>query len=118
MQTNVWLTMKWKDFQLRWDPIHYSNIKTIRVPPDKVWLPDIVLFNKYAFSIHDTQLCLPICSADGNYEVSFYSNVVIENSGQMLWVPPAIYKSSCTIDVEYFPFDGKIGTVFIVREHT
>lgn len=59
------------------------------VPPDKVWLPDIVLFN----------------NADGNYEVSFYSNVVVEHTGEMLWVPPAIYKSSCTIDVEFFPFD-------------
>lgn len=46
MQTNVWLTMKWFDYQMRWNPIHYGNIKTIRVPPDKVWLPDIVLFNK------------------------------------------------------------------------
>lgn len=46
-------------------------------------------------------------SADGKYEVSFYSNVVVEYTGSMLWVPPAIYKSSCTIDVEYFPFDGK-----------
>ncbi|KAI1722510.1 neurotransmitter-gated ion-channel transmembrane region domain-containing protein [Ditylenchus destructor] len=32
-------------------------------------------------------------------------NVVIDHRGDMLWVPPAIYKSSCIIDVEYFPFD-------------
>ncbi|KAI1722508.1 neurotransmitter-gated ion-channel ligand binding domain-containing protein [Ditylenchus destructor] len=89
MQTNVWPTMKWMDFQMRWDPTEYANIRTIRVPPGKVWLPDIVLFN----------------NADGNYEVSFYSNVVVEHTGEMLWVPPAIYKSSCTIDVEFFPFD-------------
>jgi len=60
-----------------------------RVAPDKVWLPDIVLFN----------------NADGNYEVSFMCNVVIGYRGDMLWVPPAIYKSSCIIDVEFFPFD-------------
>uniref|UniRef100_A0A7E4W742 Neur_chan_LBD domain-containing protein n=1 Tax=Panagrellus redivivus TaxID=6233 RepID=A0A7E4W742_PANRE len=92
MQTNVWPTMRWHDYQLQWNPQDYGNIKTIRVPPDKVWLPDIVLFN----------------NADGNYEVSFYSNVVIEHTGEMLWVPPAIYKSSCTIDVEYFPFDEQV----------
>nr|CAD2143357.1 unnamed protein product [Meloidogyne enterolobii] len=89
MQTNVWPTMKWIDYQMKWNPSDYENIRTIRVPPEKVWLPDIVLFN----------------NADGNYEVSFYSNVVIESNGEMLWVPPAIYKSSCIIDVEFFPFD-------------
>ncbi|CAI5453896.1 unnamed protein product [Caenorhabditis angaria] len=89
MQTNVWPTMKWNDYQMRWDPRDYDGIRTIRVPPDKVWLPDIVLFN----------------NADGNYLVSFYSNVVVEHTGEMLWVPPAVYKSSCLIDVEFFPFD-------------
>ena len=44
-------------------------------------------------------------SADGKYEVSYNPNVVIYNSGEVLWIPPAIYKSSCTIDVEFFPFD-------------
>lgn len=47
MHTNVWLTMKWDDFQLKWDPRDYANITQIRVAPEKVWLPDIVLFNKY-----------------------------------------------------------------------
>ena len=44
-------------------------------------------------------------SADGRYEVSYKSNVVLSYTGEILWIPPAIYKSSCTIDVEYFPFD-------------
>ncbi|KAI6231361.1 hypothetical protein M3Y95_00373400 [Aphelenchoides besseyi] len=89
MNTNVWLTLKWTDFQMVWNPTHYGGLKEIRVSPDKVWLPDIVLFN----------------NADGNYEVSFMCNVVIGHEGNMLWVPPALYKSSCILDVEYFPFD-------------
>jgi len=37
--------------------------------------------------------------------VSYKPNVVIHSDGSVLWIPPAIYKSSCTIDVKYFPFD-------------
>ncbi|KHJ94848.1 hypothetical protein OESDEN_05216 [Oesophagostomum dentatum] len=46
MHTNVWLTLKWQDFQLQWEPNDYDGITQIRVAPDKIWLPDIVLFNK------------------------------------------------------------------------
>ena len=53
--------------------------------------------------LHGQAVCLP--SADGKYEVSYKPNVVIFNDGDVLWIPPAIYKSSCTIDVTYFPFD-------------
>ncbi|XP_068211839.1 acetylcholine receptor subunit beta-like 1 [Palaemon carinicauda] len=44
-------------------------------------------------------------AADGNYEVRYKSNILIYPTGEVLWVPPAIYQSSCTIDVTYFPFD-------------
>jgi len=30
---------------------------------------------------------------------------VVYVTGDVLWIPPAIYKSSCTMDVEFFPFD-------------
>ncbi|XP_050525165.1 acetylcholine receptor subunit beta-like 1 [Daktulosphaira vitifoliae] len=89
MKSNVWLRLTWVDYQLQWDEADYGGIQVLRLPPDKVWKPDIVLFN----------------NADGNYEVRYKSNVLIHPDGQMLWVPPAIYQSSCTIDVTYFPFD-------------
>ncbi|KAI8438528.1 hypothetical protein MSG28_011002 [Choristoneura fumiferana] len=89
MKSNVWLRLVWMDYQLMWDEADYGGIGVLRLPPDKVWKPDIVLFN----------------NADGNYEVRYKSNVLIYPNGEVLWVPPAIYQSSCTIDVTYFPFD-------------
>ncbi len=44
-------------------------------------------------------------SADGVYEVSFYCNAVVSNTGDIFWLPPAIYKSACAIEVRNFPFD-------------
>nr|ACT35385.1 nicotinic acetylcholine receptor beta 1 subunit [Pardosa pseudoannulata] len=89
MKSNVWLQLMWNDYQLVWDEADYGGISVLRLPPDKVWKPDIVLFN----------------NADGNYEVRYESNVLIYPGGGVMWVPPAIYQSSCRIDVTYFPFD-------------
>lgn len=46
-----------------------------------------------------------LCSADGNFEVTLATKATIYSEGLVEWKPPAIYKSSCEIDVEYFPFD-------------
>ena len=47
-----------------------------------------------------------ICfSADGNYEVTIMTKAILHYTGRVRWNPPAIYKSYCGIDVEYFPFD-------------
>ncbi|GFV88431.1 acetylcholine receptor subunit alpha-like 1 [Trichonephila clavipes] len=43
--------------------------------------------------------------ADGNYEVTIMTKAILHYDGKVIWKPPAIYKSSCGIDVEYFPFD-------------
>ena len=44
-------------------------------------------------------------SADGNFEVTLSTKATLNYQGYVEWKPPAIYKSSCEIDVEYFPFD-------------
>ncbi len=44
-------------------------------------------------------------SADGNFEVTLATKATLWWNGLVEWKPPAIYKSSCEIDVEYFPFD-------------
>ncbi|XP_064425797.1 neuronal acetylcholine receptor subunit alpha-5 isoform X2 [Mirounga angustirostris] len=88
MTTNVWLKQEWTDVKLRWHPEDYGGIKVIRVPSDSLWTPDIVLFD----------------NADGRFEGAS-TKAVVRHDGTVTWTPPANYKSSCTIDVTFFPFD-------------
>jgi len=89
MTTNVWVEQKWLDYKLRWDPDDYGGVEMLYVPSQHIWLPDIVLFN----------------NADGKYEVTLMTKASLNYTGEVVWKPPAIYKSSCKINVEWFPFD-------------
>ncbi|XP_019296205.2 neuronal acetylcholine receptor subunit beta-3 isoform X3 [Panthera pardus] len=89
MTTNVWLKQEWTDHKLRWNPDEYGGIRSIKVPSESLWLPDIVLFE----------------NADGRFEGSLMTKVIVRSNGTVIWTPPASYKSSCTMDVTFFPFD-------------
>ncbi|XP_015982851.2 neuronal acetylcholine receptor subunit beta-3 [Rousettus aegyptiacus] len=89
MTTNVWLKQEWTDHKLRWNPDEYGGIHSIKVPSEALWLPDIVLFE----------------NADGRFEGSLMTKVIVKSNGTVIWTPPASYKSSCTMDVTFFPFD-------------
>ncbi|KAL1246929.1 hypothetical protein QQF64_034700 [Cirrhinus molitorella] len=89
MTTNVWLTQNWNDYRLSWDPAEYEGIDKLRIPSRHIWLPDIVLYN----------------NADGTYEVTVFTNAIVLFNGSIAWLPPAIYKSACKIEVKHFPFD-------------
>ncbi|KPM03606.1 acetylcholine receptor subunit alpha-like protein 1-like protein 2, partial [Sarcoptes scabiei] len=110
MTTNVWVTQEWYDNKLKWDPEEYGGVLQLYVPSEQIWLPDIVLYN----------------NGDGNYEITIMTKAIIVNfplkyqevaiyvfflsdrkhwNGRVEWNPPAIYKSTCNIDINYFPFD-------------
>ncbi|XP_001921314.2 neuronal acetylcholine receptor subunit alpha-3 isoform X1 [Danio rerio] len=89
METNLWLRHIWNDYKLRWDPKDFGGVEFIRVPSNKIWKPDIVLYN----------------NAVGDFQVDDKTKALLRFNGDVTWIPPAIFKSSCKIDVTYFPFD-------------
>ncbi|XP_038640125.1 neuronal acetylcholine receptor subunit alpha-3-like [Scyliorhinus canicula] len=89
METNLWLKHAWNDYKLRWDPAEYGGVEIIRVPSERVWKPDIVLYN----------------NAVADFQVDEKTKVLVKFDGNMTWISPAIFKSSCRMDLSYFPFD-------------
>ncbi|XP_058860046.1 neuronal acetylcholine receptor subunit alpha-4-like isoform X1 [Acipenser ruthenus] len=89
MTTNVWVKQEWHDYKLQWNPLEYENVTSIRIPSELIWRPDIVLYN----------------NADGDFAVTHLTKAHLFHDGRIKWMPPAIYKSSCSIDVTFFPFD-------------
>lgn len=39
---------EWQDHKFQWDPAEYGGVTELYVPSEHIWLPDIVLYNKYA----------------------------------------------------------------------
>uniref|UniRef100_A0A1I8FLR1 GPS domain-containing protein n=1 Tax=Macrostomum lignano TaxID=282301 RepID=A0A1I8FLR1_9PLAT len=64
----------------------YNGVSEVRIPTRDVWTPDIVLYN-YA----DERLKEPARGDDCD-----------EHTGRVIWIPPAIYKSTC----QFWTYDG------------
>lgn len=47
-------------------------------------------------------------SADEKFDGTYQTNVVVSNEGSCLYVPPGIFKSTCKIDITWFPFDDQL----------
>uniref|UniRef100_T1GGJ8 Neurotransmitter-gated ion-channel ligand-binding domain-containing protein n=1 Tax=Megaselia scalaris TaxID=36166 RepID=T1GGJ8_MEGSC len=89
--TNVWLKLEWNDMNLRWNTSEYGGVKDLRIPPHRIWKPDVLMYN----------------SADEGFDGTYQTNVVVRNNGSCLYVPPGIFKSTCKIDITWFPFDDQ-----------
>uniref|UniRef100_A0A673CED8 Cholinergic receptor, nicotinic, alpha 9 n=1 Tax=Sphaeramia orbicularis TaxID=375764 RepID=A0A673CED8_9TELE len=89
LTTYLWIRQVWHDAYLKWNKEDYDDLEMINIPSDLVWKPDIVLYNK----------------ADEEASEPSNTNVKLRYNGEIIWDSPAITKSSCVVDVSYFPFD-------------
>ncbi|XP_062843317.1 acetylcholine receptor subunit gamma [Trichomycterus rosablanca] len=105
LTTCVWVEMQWYDYRLRWADRPgfeaFANITRTRIPSKAIWLPDVILEN----------------NVDGHFEITLYTNALIDPYGMVYWLPPAIYRSACAIKVNYFPFDWQNCTM-VFRSQT
>ncbi|XP_076295169.1 neuronal acetylcholine receptor subunit alpha-7 isoform X2 [Lasioglossum baleicum] len=90
LTTNCWVTQVWTDHHLKWNASEFAGIRVIRVPYNRVWRPDTILYN----------------NADPQYSSAVINtNVIVSHTGEVVWLSHGIFRSSCDIDVEFFPFD-------------
>ncbi|XP_013135349.1 PREDICTED: neuronal acetylcholine receptor subunit alpha-10-like [Papilio polytes] len=96
LTTNCWITQIWTDYHLRWNTSDFDGISVIRIPYERVWRPDIILYN----------------NADPNYKSAVINtNVIVKHTGEVTWLSHGIYVSVCDINVEQFPFDIQLCTM-------
>ena len=81
---HIWMNMEWNDANLRWNSSDYGGIKDIRLPSDRIWIPDIIPYNAFDYN-----------SVDPRKQMT---NIVISSNGHCLWVTPLVLKTICKID--------------------
>ncbi|XP_046600826.1 neuronal acetylcholine receptor subunit alpha-7 isoform X1 [Neodiprion lecontei] len=91
LTTNAWLNLEWTDYNLQWNESEYGGVRDLRITPNKLWKPDVLMYN----------------SAVEGFDGTYHTNVVVKHNGSCLYVPPGIFKSTCKIDITWFPFDDQ-----------
>uniref|UniRef100_A0A1I7X6B9 Ligand-gated ion channel 4 n=1 Tax=Heterorhabditis bacteriophora TaxID=37862 RepID=A0A1I7X6B9_HETBA len=92
LTTRSWLNINWLDQRLVWNHTEWGGIKTIYIPHQRLWKPDIILVN----------------NAIREYHASLVSTDIMATSdGNVTWLFSALFRSSCPIRVRYYPFDDQ-----------
>ncbi|XP_041453750.1 neuronal acetylcholine receptor subunit alpha-10-like [Lytechinus variegatus] len=92
---NGWRKLQWLDQFLAWDKELYGGINQLEVTPDKIWLPDIKLYE----------------NIDKDFQSEDKVNALVSSDGMVTWYTPMVISSSCKINVRYFPFDVQTCTL-------
>ncbi|KAG7221755.1 hypothetical protein INR49_029138 [Caranx melampygus] len=87
LTTNIWLNLRWNDYYLQWNTSEYPGVPGLT-------LPDKSIGSQTSCSITDER-----------FDATFHTNIFVSPTGICSYIPPGIFKSTCHIDVRWFPFD-------------
>ncbi|XP_065070755.1 neuronal acetylcholine receptor subunit alpha-7-like [Rhopilema esculentum] len=92
LTSRVELYQSWYDYQLRWNASQYGGIKVISVSSQLVWTPDIFLYGQ----------------AEGRFGAGRKrNNAVVNYNGIVTLDYPAIFKTTCELIIDKYPFDSQ-----------
>ncbi|XP_071502901.1 neuronal acetylcholine receptor subunit alpha-10-like [Diadema antillarum] len=90
MTANTYMTQRWRDSFLVWDPAAFWNITAIQIPIESIWRPDVILINNANDNL------------DGGIR---WTHATVDFTGEVVWRTNAILMSACPMNPLYFPFD-------------
>lgn len=88
-----WIVYRWSDSRLTWDPSEYDGIKVLRVFANRLFVPDVTVYNS-------------VTKKDNEWAHSSKTRTaLVYNNGDVLWVPAASLQVYCNLDMTYYPYD-------------
>ncbi|XP_062599058.1 neuronal acetylcholine receptor subunit alpha-10-like [Saccostrea cucullata] len=91
LKLKIWVRFNWRDCNLQWNSSLFDDVDLIHVPYEKIWIPDITLYEG--------------TSEFGSMPQVKDYRAAISSDGQVQYNFPSTVTTACSIDVTYFPFD-------------
>ncbi|XP_065051408.1 neuronal acetylcholine receptor subunit alpha-9-like [Rhopilema esculentum] len=92
---HTFVMMVWKDPHLRWNETEFNGTDIITLKSSSIWTPDIMLYNT---------------AEDQNKspQDTYKAPVNVFHNGTVVWYVPVVWKSSCEVDITWFPVDTQV----------
>ncbi|ELT89687.1 hypothetical protein CAPTEDRAFT_104243, partial [Capitella teleta] len=97
LTTTAGYLQEWMDQRLTWHPEDFGNLTNIIVKAEQLWLPELAVMNGADELMPDFERI----------------RVLLRHNGQLHWEPGGIFKTTCDIDITYFPFDRQMCPLLI-----
>ncbi|KAL5004479.1 hypothetical protein ScPMuIL_017935 [Solemya velum] len=89
IKLSLWIRMSWSDCRLTWNPSDYDGLESFVSKADRIWIPDLALYDSMEQEIAQIEGSNAKISSDGKVQFNF----------------PATTEIRCKVDVKLFPFD-------------